>query len=116
VSPLIDLLETSRLVRDQELPGRYDERHGVRVDDDGHAIVEFTGATNGGTETRGGPDRDDGPPPLPYLGTLTKQHGTDRDETLSLSLTKTAGGRDSDDDRLMGVLLNTITFSGPDRD
>ena len=70
-----------------------------------------------GTETRSGRDQDEVRTVSPSLETLTEAEGRDYDEPQGLLLTKTGGGRDTDDDRrFAGVLLETITLSGPDRD
>lgn len=98
VSPLIDLLETSRLPEGPELRGLYDERRGLRVDATGCPVVETGGLTMLATETRGGADRDEAAA-AGWLGTVTKQE-RDRDDPRGLLITKTAGGRDTDDDRL----------------
>ncbi|HTB51117.1 MAG TPA: hypothetical protein VK701_09100 [Solirubrobacteraceae bacterium] len=116
MTPLIDLLETSPPV-DLQLPGGYDPDRNLRVDGTGRPVVLVPGSGLG-TQTRGGADRDDAPPTVTSLtGTVTK-NTSDRDEMTSLLVTKTAGGRDTDDDRAIAasVLLGTVTFAGPDRD
>jgi hypothetical protein len=116
VAPLLDLIETRPPV-EIDLPGRYDPDRGLRVDGAGHPVVRAPGLGLG-TQTRGGADRDDAPPAVTSLtGTVTKAT-SDREEPTSLLVTKTAGGRDTDDDRAIAasVLLGTVTFAGPDRD
>jgi len=115
VSPLIELLETTCLGEGPGVQGRYDERRGLRVDAGGRPVVEVLGPAMAGTETRGGVDRDEAAATIGSLGTVTKQE-RDRDEPRGLLLTKTSGGRDTDDDRLERALLGTVTFSGPYRD
>lgn len=113
MSPLIDLLETYSLPVEEVSAGRYDLQRCLRVDDLNRPIVEAAGSALS-TQTRGGSDRDDGPA-AHTLGTITKQEA-DRDEPLSLVVTKTGGGRDTDEPVALSALLGTTTFAGPDRD
>ena len=111
---LIDLLERQTLsAAEPDVPGRYDERRGLRVDETGRAVVQPLDPLVASTTTRGGADRDE--PTAASLGTVTKS-GVDRDEHFGSMLTKTAGGRDVDEDRFGHVLLRTATFSGRDVD
>ena len=111
---LIDLLERQTLsAAEPDLPGRYDERRGLRVDETGRPVVQSVDPSVASTTTRGGADRDE--PSTASLGTVTKS-GADRDEHLASTLTKTAGGRDIDEDRFGHLLLRTATFSGRDAD
>ena len=114
MTPLIDVLETSPARGCNDLEGTYDQLRSLRVDDRGQPVVERTAST--GTETRGRRDQDETPAALSSLDTLTETDGRDHDEPEGMLVTKTAGGRDTDDDRFAGVLLETITLSGPDRD
>jgi hypothetical protein len=94
--PLVDLLEAVPSSQDGEIPGVYDPERQLRVDKSGLAIVEQMGAPLVGTETRGGRDHDDDLRSARGLDTITKQTA-DRDELRGLILTKTGGGRDTDD-------------------
>jgi hypothetical protein len=91
------------------LPGRFDDALGLRLDDAGDPI-----AARLAMPTRADRDR---PGDAELMPTGTKAM-SDRDEAPCAAYdpylgTRTAGGADRDDDRL---LLTTITFSGPDRD
>lgn len=91
------------------LPGRFDDARSLRVDEDGTPVANGLAAL----PTRADRDR---PDDLLLMGTQTKAI-TDRDETppsttALLMSTKTAGGIDNDDHRLLG----TTTLAGPDRD
>src|SRR4051794_19357522 len=55
MSPLIDVLETVPVGEERKMPGRYDRRRGLRVDEVDRPIVEFA-QVDAGTETRGGRD------------------------------------------------------------
>ena len=102
---------------DVTVPGRYDPRRGLRVDEQDRPVV--TGAASSlGTHTRGGRDTDDAPPaPISALGTVTKAEA-DRDHPAVLLSTRSAGGRDIDEDAASwpSALGGTVTFAGPDRD
>lgn len=96
---LIDLLEKVPADDEDPPPGRYDRQRGLRVDARGRPVVERQ-SLEVGTGTRGGRDQDDGVQlrSIDGLGTVTKAR-RDFDHLLGFALTKTGGGRDTDDPR-----------------
>ncbi len=116
MAPLLDVIETGPPV-DVTVPGRYDPRRGLRVDEQDRPVVTGAGRSLG-TETRRGRDTDEAPlAPITALGTVTKAEG-DRDDPAVLLTTRSAGGRDVDEDgaNAPSALVGTVTFAGPDRD
>jgi hypothetical protein len=113
-------LRTVDLPEGSPIPGRYDEESDLRIDEQGRPVIVEAPVRSTRTETkamRDPSDADEEPRPgLASLDTVTKEAGPDRDPDprALLTITKTAGGKDVDEEPL--AALGTHTRGGADRD
>jgi hypothetical protein len=113
-------LTTVDVAEGPPIPGRYDEDSDLRVDEQGRPVIVGAPVSSKRTETKAMRDPSDADeearPAFAWLDTVTKEAGRDRDPDprALLTITKTSGGKDVDEDSL--AALGTHTRAGADRD